>query len=75
MSEIDLANRVIETAYEDAESEVDNYNRQSARNFLMGRTYYWRKSLEIWCDMSGRNIKAIMKYARARYGRSTTCPF
>ena len=74
MSIMDLANRVIELAVEDAESPIDNYDRQEARNFLMAKTPYWRRSLEVWCDLSNKNINSITKYARARYGR-TTCPF
>lgn len=71
---MDLANKVIETAIEDAESPVDNYNRISARNFLMGRTYWWRKSLQMWCDLANKDIRPIMRFARARYGRRTISP-
>ena len=70
MSERDLANRVIETAIDDADSRIDNYNRISARNFLMGRTYYWRKSLQFWCDMADKDVNRIMKWARCKYGRT-----
>ena len=66
--EKELGLSVIERAYLDACSEENNYDREQARNFLIGVNELWEKSLRAWCDVAGINPEKVMKKSRELWG-------
>ena len=65
--EQELAFRVIEQAWKDANMPKDCYERTKAICFLTGYPAEWRGSLFFYCALAELNPRYIMKMARERW--------
>lgn len=65
--EQELAFRVIERAWEDANMPKYSYDRTKARCFLCGFPKPWLGSLLFWCELAGLNSNYIMRISRAKW--------
>lgn len=65
--EQELAFRVIERAWEDANMPKYSYDRTKARCFLTGYPNEWKGSLLFWCELAELNPHYIMNNARKKW--------